>query len=96
MSGGFNALLPTILIEVFGPENYGTVNGFLYFIRGCGAFMGTPVGGLLLPSRDTTSVLATKDYTSLILYDGALLMGSAFSIGLVRACAFSIALMIGV
>ena len=84
MSGGFNALLPTILVDVFGPENYASVNGFLYFIRGCGAFMGTPVGGLLLPARASMSGLVARDYTKVIVYDGALLLGSAFSIGLVR------------
>ena len=88
MSGGFNALLPTILVEVFGPENYGSVNGFLYFIRGCGAFMGTPVGGLLLP-RKLSSSLHPSDYTRIIVYDGALLLGSAMSVGLVRVCLFS-------
>ena len=85
MSGGFNALLPTILVEVFGPENYASVNGFLYFIRGCGAFMGTPVGGLLLPHQ-ATSTLYPADYTRVIVYDGVLLLGSAMSVGLVRVC----------
>lgn len=87
MSGGFNALLPTILVEVFGPENYASVNGFLYFIRGCGAFMGTPVGGLLLPQKQSSSLYPT-DYTRIIVYDGALLLGSAMSVGLVRVCLF--------
>jgi hypothetical protein len=81
MSGGFNALLPTILVEVFGPENYASVNGFLYFVRGCGAFMGTPVGSLLLPQKMTSS-LNPADYTKVIVYDGTLLLGSAMSVGL--------------
>jgi hypothetical protein len=83
MSGGFNALLPTTLVEIFGPENYASVNGFLYFIRGCGAFMGTPVGGLLLPKRDY-GMLSAGDYTRIIVFDGSLLVGSAVSVGLVR------------
>src|SRR5271169_4549858 len=84
MSGGFNALLPTILVEVFGPEHYASVNGFLYFIRGCGAFMGTPVGGLLLPGGQSYGMLAPTEYTKIIVFDGALLLGSAMSVGLVR------------
>ena len=80
-SGGFNALLPTTLLEIFGPENYSSVNGFLYFIRGCGAVMGSPVGGLLLPDHTR---LTAGDYTSIILFDGGLLIGSAVSVGLVR------------
>jgi len=83
MSGGFNALLPTTLVEIFGPENYSSVNGFLYFIRGCGAFMGTPVGGLLLPKTEY-GILRAGDYTRIILFDGSLLVGSAVSVGLVR------------
>jgi hypothetical protein len=86
MSGGFNALLPTILVEVFGPEHYASVNGFLYFIRGCGAFMGTPVGGLLLPGGRSHGMLSPTEYTKIILFDGALLLGSAMSVGLVRVC----------
>jgi hypothetical protein len=84
MSGGFNALLPTILVEVFGPEHYASVNGFLYFIRGCGAFMGTPVGGLLLPAGRSYGMLGPTEYTKVIIFDGALLLGSAMSVGLVR------------
>ena len=34
-----------------GSEHYASVN--LYFIRGCDTFMGTLVGGLLLPNRNT-------------------------------------------
>ena len=83
MSGGFNALLPTILVEVFDTENYASVNGFLYLIRGCGAFMGTPVGGLLLP-RQSYGLLAPTEYTKIIIFDGALLMGCAMSCSLVR------------
>ena len=83
MSGGFNALLPTTLVEIFGPENYSSVNGFLYFIRGCGAFMGTPVGGLLLPKTEY-GISRAGDYTRIILFDGSLLVGSAISVGLVR------------
>jgi len=84
MSGGFNALLPTILVEVFGPEHYASVNGFLYFIRGCGAFLGTPVGGLLLPGGRSYGMLSPTEYTKVILFDGALLLGSAMRVGLVR------------
>jgi len=86
ISGGFNGLLPTILVEVFGPEHYASVNGFLYFIRGCGAFMGTPVGGLLLPGGRSYAMLAPTEYTKIIVFDGALLLGSAMSVGLVRVC----------
>ena len=84
MSGGFNALLSTILVEVFGPEHYASVNGFLYFLRGCGAFMGAPVGGLLLPEGHSYGMLAPTEYTKIIVFDGALLMGSAVSVALVR------------
>lgn len=85
MSGGFNALLPTILVEVFGPEQYASVNGFFYFICGCGAMMGTPVGGLLLPhGTQSYGMLSPTEYTKVIVLDGALLMGSAMSVGLVR------------
>ncbi|KMU72466.1 hypothetical protein CISG_09542 [Coccidioides immitis RMSCC 3703] len=85
LAGGYNALFPTTVTDVFGVHAYASVNGFLYFIRGLGAMFGSPVGGLilgssrtLLPSEDTARLL--KDYQRLIWYDGALLVGSSLCV----------------
>ncbi|KAK3069663.1 hypothetical protein LTS18_000270 [Coniosporium uncinatum] len=47
-AGGYNALFPTTITEVFGVQSYASVNGFVYFVRGLGAFFGSPVGGAIL------------------------------------------------
>ena len=89
-AGGYNALFPTTITEVFGVHAYASVNGFLYFVRGLGALFGSPVGGLILgTSRETTSqggnlLSSLGDYRKLIWYDGALLLGSSLCVVGVR------------
>lgn len=46
--GGYNALFPTTVVDVFGLQSYASVNGFVYFVRGLGAMGGGPVGGKIL------------------------------------------------
>jgi hypothetical protein len=48
--------------------------------------MDTPVAGLLLPGERSYGMLSPTEYTKLILFDGALVLGSAMSVGLVRVC----------
>ena len=86
---GYNALLPVTISEVFGIQGYASVNGFLYFARGCGALFGSPVAGKILGDSGTTSMplgdsTALQDYRKLIWYDGALLVGSALCVMGVR------------
>lgn len=72
---GYNSLFPTTVIEVFGPQAYASVSGFIYFIRGLGALWGSPVGGVLV----TTSG-GPQAYITLIWYDFALLMLSSLCV----------------
>lgn len=51
LAGGYNALLPTTITEIYGVQNYATANGFIYFIRGLGALFGAPVAGVILGSH---------------------------------------------
>ena len=84
---GYNALLPVTISEVFGIQGYASVNGFLYFIRGCGAAFGSPVGGQILgESRavETSNRGVLGSYQKLVWYDGALLLGSALCVMGVR------------
>lgn len=54
------------------------MNGFIYFVRGLGAFFGSPVGGVILDSSSSSSSLdkpgQPHEYTNVIIYDGALLL----------------------
>lgn len=70
--GGFYALFPALIAEVFGIRQYAAVNAFILFVRGLGTMFGSPVGGQLLGS----SAAGTGAYASIAYWDGALLMGA--------------------
>ncbi|KAH9935983.1 MFS general substrate transporter [Epithele typhae] len=97
-AGGYNALLPTTITEIYGVQNYSSVNGFIYFIRGLGALFGAPIAGLIWARtaggdrRDavagrggvlTMDSLRTR-YNDVAVYDGALLWrrGSVSRVGI--------------
>ncbi|KAI0411145.1 major facilitator superfamily domain-containing protein [Xylaria grammica] len=71
-AGGYYALFPALIAEVFGIHQYASVNAFILFVRGLGTLFGTPVGGQLLGS----SIDGTKAYSHVAYWDGALLMGA--------------------
>jgi MFS family permease len=78
-AGGYYALFPALIAEVFGIRQYAAVNAFLLFVRGLGTMVGSPVGGQLLGSPEH----GTKAYASIAYWDGALLMGATlFCVGL--------------
>ncbi|MCJ1451541.1 hypothetical protein MMC28_001880 [Mycoblastus sanguinarius] len=87
LAGGYMALFPVMISEVFGIQAYASVNGFVYFVRGCGAAFGSPVGGAILgESRGSETAIGSgvSSYQKLIWYDGALLMGSSLCVVGVR------------
>ncbi|KAK3370645.1 major facilitator superfamily domain-containing protein [Podospora didyma] len=70
--GGYYALFPALIAEVFGIRQYAAVNAFILFVRGLGTIFGSPVGGLLLGGSE----VGTRAYASIVYWDGALLMGA--------------------
>ncbi|KAI0508968.1 major facilitator superfamily domain-containing protein [Xylaria bambusicola] len=72
-AGGYYALFPALIAEVFGIQQYASVNAFILFVRGLGTLFGTPVGGQLLGG----SVEGVKAYSHVAYWDGALLMGAS-------------------
>lgn len=68
-AGGYYALFPALIAEVFGIRAYPAVNAFLLFVRGLGTMLGSPVGGRLLGEK-------RDEYRGLACWDGALLMAS--------------------
>ncbi|KAG5637794.1 hypothetical protein H0H81_003186 [Sphagnurus paluster] len=92
-AGGYNALLPTTITDIYGVENYASVNGFVYFIRGMGAVFGAPLAGVILGTYkrngDTgtafagLSVLQSR-FNSVSLYSGALLVAAGVCVTYVR------------
>ncbi|KAI1857745.1 uncharacterized protein JN550_013081 [Neoarthrinium moseri] len=71
-AGGYYALFPALIAEVFGIRQYAAVNAFILFVRGFGTMFGSPVGGQLLGS----SAMGTGAYINIAYWDGALLMGA--------------------
>lgn len=70
-AGGYNALFPTTVAEVFGMQAYASVNGFMYFVRGLGSLFGSPVAGLLMGESRRTN------YLKVVYFDTALLFGAS-------------------
>lgn len=90
-AGGYNALLPTTITDVYGVENYASVNGFIYFIRGLGSIFGAPVAGVILGSHKrggqesaTEHSILREKYNHIVIYDGVLLLCAAFCVVHVR------------
>lgn len=71
-AGGYYALFPALIAEVFGIRQYAAVNAFILFARGLGTMFGSPVGGQLLGKTSD----GTGAYASIAYWDGALLMGA--------------------
>lgn len=93
-AGGYNALLPTTITEVYGVENYTKVNGIIYFIRGLGAIFGAPFAGLILGNHkrgvamdnggDINTGALQERYNYVAIYDGLLLVFGGLCVGYVR------------
>lgn len=97
-AGGYNALLPTTITEIYGVENYASVNGVMYFIRGLGSMFGAPIAGLILGSHsrspslsnngDSTSTVGLgpikRRFNDVVIFDGMLLLAAAVCVGYVR------------
>lgn len=94
LAGGYNALLPTTITEIYGVQNYATVNAFIYFIRGLGALFGAPVAGVILGSHQrasssrldlTAGIDAAKTrYKDVAIFDGLLLLAAGICVAYVR------------
>lgn len=48
VSGPIISLLPTCLAEIFGMQHYKSLTGFMYFSRGVGNLLGSPIAGLFV------------------------------------------------
>ncbi|KAK4186976.1 major facilitator superfamily domain-containing protein [Podospora australis] len=71
--GGYYALFPALIAEVFGIRQYAAVNAFILFVRGLGTMFGSPVGGQLLGNQNENGAGA---YATVAYWDGALLMAA--------------------
>jgi MFS family permease len=79
-SGVIISLLPTCLVELFGVVNYQSMSGLMYFSRGVGSMLGSPLAGLMIANQG----LHASDYKNPIIYNGVLLLSSAVCLVAVR------------
>lgn len=79
-SGVIISLLPTCLVELFGVVNYQTMSGLMYFSRGVGSMLGSPLAGLMIAGEGIKS----SDYNNPITYNGILLVASAICLVALR------------
>ncbi|PYH97585.1 MFS general substrate transporter [Aspergillus ellipticus CBS 707.79] len=71
-AGGYYALFPALIAEVFGIRQYAAVNAFILFVRGLGTMFGSPIGAQLLGNSGEKA----GAYASIAYWDGALLIGA--------------------
>lgn len=90
-AGAYVSLFPTVLVELFGVQNFASVNGFLYMVRGFGALLGTPVAGALIRSGGARVTAgfgrggrAAEEYAKSSVMVGALLAAATVSVLWVR------------
>lgn len=90
-AGAYVSLFPTVLVELFGVQNFASVNGFLYMVRGFGTLLGTPVAGALIHSGGARVAVgfgrggrAAEEYAKSSVMVGALLAAATVSVLWVR------------
>ncbi len=97
LAGGYSALFPTTITEIYGIQNYASVNSAIYFIRGLGVLFGAPIAGVILgsqsrgsnssPSRSSQMLsldtLKTR-YNDVAVFDGVILLAAGFCVAYVR------------
>ncbi|KZF19078.1 MFS general substrate transporter [Xylona heveae TC161] len=81
-ASAYVALFPTSLIEIFGAQNFASVNGVLYMVRGMATMVGTPVGGVL--TRNTASALSPKTFEGMSILVSVLLFAASAAVLWVR------------
>jgi MFS family permease len=81
-AGAYVSLFPTALAESFGVQNFASVNGLLYMIRGFGTLIGTPVAGSLIHRQVGRHMSSSFEKTSLMV--GCLLLGASVAVSWAR------------
>ncbi|KAK6458347.1 major facilitator superfamily domain-containing protein [Scheffersomyces xylosifermentans] len=71
-SGAIISLLPTCLVELFGVANYQAMSGLMYFSRGIGNVLGSPLAGLMISGGGQKA----SDFKNPMIYNGVLLVAS--------------------
>lgn len=81
-ASAYVSLFPAALVELFGPQNFASVNGILYMARGLGSLFGTPTAGALI--RGSGHLTDPGGYLHMVVLVGALLSAASFGVTFVR------------
>ncbi|EXJ73049.1 uncharacterized protein A1O5_04198 [Cladophialophora psammophila CBS 110553] len=81
-ASAYVSLFPTSLVELFGIQNFASVNGFLYMVRGLATMVGTPVAGALI--RSATHEKGPAPYQNTAILVGVLLASATLAVFWVR------------
>jgi MFS family permease len=73
-ASAYISLFPASLMELFGVQNFTSVNGLLYMIRGFATLVGTPVAGALI--RSSHKSVDSRSYEDTSIMVGVLLVGA--------------------
>ncbi|KAJ5519452.1 Major facilitator superfamily domain general substrate transporter [Penicillium expansum] len=78
-ASAYVALFPTSLVELFGVQNFVSVNGLLYMVRGFATLVGTPVAGALIRGNHEKSV-GPRSYENTSIMVGVLLVVATLAV----------------
>ncbi|KAI9731624.1 MAG: hypothetical protein M1818_007754 [Claussenomyces sp. TS43310] len=76
-ASAYVSLFPTALAEQFGIQNFASINGLLYMIRGIGTMVGTPAAGALIRGSGANS---SSSFERTILMVGVFLVGATLAV----------------
>ncbi|CAK9781795.1 MFS general substrate transporter [Cutaneotrichosporon oleaginosum] len=81
-ASAYVSLFPAALVEIFGPQNFASVNGILYMARGFGTLAGTPSAGATVHS--SSHDVAPSAYFGMATMISALLLAASVGVVWVR------------
>ncbi|KAJ5319818.1 hypothetical protein N7508_000101 [Penicillium antarcticum] len=71
-ASAYISLFPASLMELFGVQNFTSINGLLYMVRGFATMVGTPVAGALI--RSSHKRVDSRSYENTSIMVGVLLL----------------------
>jgi MFS family permease len=83
-AGAYVSLFPTALAEQFGVQNFASINGLLYMLRGIGTLIGTPVAGSFIHRHSGVSSHLASGFERMSIMVGCLLMGASMAVSWAR------------
>lgn len=78
-ASAYVSLFPASLVELFGVQNFVSVNGALYMVRGFATLLGTPIAGVLIRSSPHQTA-SPRSYENTSIMVGMLLAAATFAV----------------